>query len=137
MYLVSACLIGACCRYDGEGKVNKSVAEFYSNNDCIAICPEVLGGLLTPRLPSEISGERVMNLEGEDITKKFKEGARRVLEICIKLGIKKAILKEFSPSCGVNMIYDGTFEGNKIDGMGYTAKILKENGIVVLSDVDF
>ena len=102
----------------------------------ILICPEQLGGLTTPRKPSEINKDKVINEIGEDVTLNFEKGAKEVLKIAKIYNVNKAILKEGSPSCGVNKIYDGTFSGNKINGMGICASLLKENNIKVISSED-
>ncbi len=138
MYLVSACLCGVNCKYNGGNNENEVITNLLREGKAILVCPEQLGGLPTPRLPSEIvqsNGEtRVISSSGEDVTQEFLKGARETLEIAKKMGIKKAILKARSPSCGCAEIYDGTFQKKLIDGMGFTAKLLKENGISVISE---
>jgi len=101
------------------------------------ICPEVDGGLTVPRHPCEIQNNKVINCLGEDKTSEFRNGAEITLQLCKKYNIKKAILKEKSPSCGSSYIYDGTFTGTLIPGQGITAKLLRENGIKVISDEEF
>ena len=132
--LVSACLLGVNCKYDGENNRNEKVLEYIKDKEVIPVCPEIFGGLPTPRIPSEIVGDKVINREGQDVTKEYKKGTEETLYIAKLLGVKKALLKESSPSCGTNTIYDGTFTGNKINGIGITAKLLKENGIEVISE---
>lgn len=143
MYLISACLCGVNCKYNGSNNINEKCLELFESRKAILICPEELGGLSTPRLPAEIKGEvseilmekdRVINNKGEDVSKNFIRGAKEVLKIAKEKNIHKAILKEGSPSCGVNFIYDGNFNGNKIKGCGLTTYILKENGINVISE---
>jgi len=132
--LVSACLLGINCKYSGDNNLNNKIIEYLKDKEVIPICPEQLGGLKTPRIASEIVGDKVINREGQDVTKEYKKGAEESLYIAKLLGVKKALLKESSPSCGSNTIYDGTFTGNKINGIGITAKLLKENGIEVISE---
>ena len=134
--LVSACLLGIDVKYDGTNNKNDKVLEYIKDKEIIPICPEVMGGLSTPRIPSEIIGDKVINKEGEDVTNNFYKGAEEVLKLCKLFNIKKAILKKKSPSCGVGLIYDGTFTNNLVEGYGVTAKILKENGIELLTEDD-
>ena len=136
MILVSACLLGENCKYTGGNNRNEAVLAFLEGKEYILFCPEQAGGLPTPRLPSEIRGDRVVNTRGEDVTDAFLLGAARALEICRTHGADLAILKEGSPSCGTHRVYDGTFAGRKIDGMGMTAKRLQEAGIAVMSEND-
>ena len=131
--LISGCLIGINSKYNGQNNLRKELLDLKDYN-LIPVCPEQLGGLSTPRNPSEISGDRVVDNEGQDVTDFFIRGAEEVLKLARIFNCKKAILKESSPSCGVNKIYDGTFSGNKIDGMGITTRLLSENGIEVISD---
>ena len=100
----------------------------------LMVCPEVMGNMGTPRLPCEIKNNRVINQKCEDKTAYFENGAEKVLELAKKYSIKKAILKEKSPSCGSHLIYDGTFSKTLINGEGITTKLLRENGIHVMSD---
>ena len=134
--LVSACLYGFCCRYDGKSNILKDKAFMALKNAglLIPVCAEELGGLSTPRIPSEIKGDKVFSKEGKDVTAQFEEGARRVLEIAKKNGVRVAILKEGSPSCGSKRINDGTFTGTKISGEGVLARLLIENGIPVFNE---
>lgn len=135
-YLVSACLCGVNCKYNGKNNLNEKCLKLAKEGKAILICPEQLGGLTTPRKPSEINKDKVINEIGEDVTLNFEKGAKEVLKIAKIYNINKAILKEGSPSCGVNKIYDGTFSGNKINGMGICASLLKENNIKVISSED-
>lgn len=132
--LVSACLLGAKVRYDGEMRKTKEALELLNYYDIIPICPEMDGGLPCPRTPSEISGERVVDKEGRDVSEYFKKGASLTLQLVSNFHIKIAILKDGSPSCGSTNIYDGTFTGKKIEGMGVTARALKEAGVRVYSE---
>lgn len=137
MILVSACLLGINCKYNGGNNFNQKIFDLVNEGKAIPVCPEQLGGLKTPRIPSEIKivdGKRyVINSEGEDVTENFEKGAVEVLELAKKLGIKKAILKSKSPSCGLNKIYSGNFDKQLIDGNGITADLLVKNGIEVLT----
>ncbi len=134
MILVSACLLGINCKYDGDNNYHESVKDYLKDKQFVVICPEQLGGLPTPRIPSEITKDKVMNKEGIDVTNNFIKGANESLKIAKLYGCKEAILKEGSPSCGSNKIYDGTFTGIKIDGMGITASLLKKEGIRIMSE---
>lgn len=146
MYLISSCLCGVNCKYSGGNNLNEKCLELLKEGKVILVCPEQLGGLSTPRTPAEIKGtaKSVINKEGKvvtkeniDVTEEFLKGAYEVLNIAKLTNVTKAILKEGSPSCGVNYIYDGSFTGKKIDGKGITATILEENGIEIISELDF
>lgn len=138
--LVSKCLLGENCKYSGGNNYNESVVEFCKNHNIIPICPECMGGLPTPREPSEIrfvdGVEKVFTKSGCDVSEMFRKGAKASLEAAKENEIELCILKESSPSCGANTIYDGTFSHVKIPGMGLTAKLLKENGFKILSEKD-
>ena len=144
MILVSACLLGINCKYDGDNNNHEGVKNYLRDKQFILVCPEQLGGLSTPRIPCEIGNGtgnevlnnkcKVKNKQGMDMTEKFLKGAYETLKIAKLYGCKKAILKEGSPSCGSNKIYDGTFQGNKINGLGVTASILKNEGIDIISE---
>jgi len=134
MKICSACLLGIKCRYDGKSKRNKKILELGKKEILIPVCPEQLGGLPTPREPAEQKGKRVITKSGKNVTKKFKKGARQVLKIVKLFGVREAILKQRSPSCGCGQIYDGTFSGKIIKGNGVTAALLKRNGIKVISE---
>jgi len=136
MKLCSACLLGIKCRYDGKNKPNKKVLELAKKEILIPVCPEQLGGLSTPREPAEQKGKKVITKSGKDVTKNFVRGAKQVLKIAKLFGIKEAILKQRSPSCGCGQIYDGTFTGTIIEGDGVTASLLKKQGIKVVSEED-
>lgn len=131
--LISACLLGVNCKYDGNNNYDEELYNKIKDYELIPVCPEVWGGLTTPRYPSEIKDNKVINTKGEDVTKNFEKGAQETLELAKKLGVKKAILKAKSPSCGNGKIYDGTFTGTLIDGDGITTRLLKENGIEVIT----
>lgn len=132
--LVSACLLGYNCKYNGLNNLNEEVCNL--EFELVPFCPEVSGGLLTPRIPAEINQDNVYNKNGLDVTKEYNLGARNALNLCLKEDIKYAILKEKSPSCGVNRIYDGTFTGKLIDGSGFTTRLLRKNKIKVFSETE-
>lgn len=134
--IVSACLLGVSCRYDGKSVPCDKVIALMEKYTLIPVCAEILGGLTTPRSPSEIIGNKVINRDGGDVTENYLRGAKEVLRLCKLYGAKKAILKEKSPSCGVDLIYDGTFSGTLKEGKGICASLLSENGIEVLSEED-
>ena len=131
--LVSACLLGTNCKYNGGNNYDPSIDEYLKDYEIIPICPEVLGGLSTPRHPSEIKDNKVINNKGEDVTSFFIKGAELTLEIAKKHNVKKALLKAKSPSCGNGKIYDGTFTDTLTEGDGITTKLLKENGIEIIT----
>ena len=135
--LVSACLLGYNVKYDGKNNFNEELNDFLKNYDVIPICPELLGGLNIPRIPSEIKNNKVINQEGKDVTNNFLNGAHKVLDIVKENNIKIAILKNKSPSCGSDLIYDGTFTHKLINGYGVCAKLLTENGVVVLNEESY
>ncbi len=132
--LVSACLLGTNCKYNGGNNKNNKVLNFLKDKEVIPICQEILGGLTTPRDPAERVGNRVMTNKGQDVTKDFLKGAEETLYLSKLLDIKKALLKAKSPSCGNKEIYDGSFKGNIINGIGVTAELLKENGIEIVNE---
>lgn len=132
--LISACLMGEKCRYDGKSKPNDAVKLLKEHFELIPVCPEALGGLTVPRTPSEIVGERVLSEDGEDRTEQFIIGAQRALQIAKENGCKYAVMKEKSPSCGSGIIHDGSFSGQLIDGWGIAAKLLRDNGIRVVGE---
>lgn len=136
-YIVSACLCGVPCRYNGANCEVEQVSELVRQGLAIAVCPEILGGLSTPRAPSEICNDVVVNSLGEDTTEQHLIGAEKVLELAKKHGVNNAVLKDFSPSCGSSMIYDGTFNKKLIPGQGITAELLCANGIKVISAETF
>ena len=132
--MVSACLLGYNVKYDGNNNLDDKLINFLKDFEVISICPEVMGGLPIPRIPSEILDQKVINQNEKDVTKEFLMGASKVLALARKENIKIAILKDGSPSCGSSYIYDGTFTHTKINGMGQTTKLLKENGITILNE---
>lgn len=132
--LVSACLMGVYCRYDGKTKQIESLEELMKKHTLIPVCPEIMGGLPTPRPAVETQNGRAINKVGEDNTEQFERGAREVLRLAKLYDCQMAILKERSPSCGSGHIYDGTFTGTIIDGNGITAQLLIDNGIKVIGE---
>jgi uncharacterized protein YbbK (DUF523 family) len=141
MYLVSSCLAGVNCRYDGKNSKNSVVVELVKSGKAIAVCPEQLAGLPTPRTSCEIiidenGNKKVISKDEQDFTEKFTEGAEKTLKIAKVIGIRKAILKSKSPSCGYGFIYDGTFSGKLIKGNGLAAELLIKNGVEVYTEND-
>lgn len=132
--LISACLVGDNVKYDGGNNKHPLIDKLLEKYELVPFCPEVEGGLPIPRHPSEQRGEQVINNLDEDVTIAFERGAELAFNICLFLKIKKAILKERSPSCGTHEIYDGSFSHKKIKGMGVTAAYLKSKGIEVFSE---
>ncbi len=132
--LISACLIGDNVTYNGKNHLSDKVEALLEKYELVPFCPEVEGGLSIPRNPSERIKDRVKMDNGKDVTKSFAKGADLALNICLYLGIKVAILKENSPSCGVNQIYDGSFSKKLIKGQGVTAELLRKKGIKVISE---
>lgn len=132
--LISACLLGVRCRYDGLIKPLSEIPALLEKYELIPVCPEQLGGLKTPREPSEISGEKVLTNSGVDVTAEYIRGAEEALRLGKLLGAKKALLKAKSPSCGSGIIHDGSFSGKLKDGYGITAKLLLENGFEIYDE---
>lgn len=132
--LISACLLGVNCRYNGTSKTIPELEELMSMHNLIPVCPEQLGGLSTPRSPAEVKGDFVFSKDGIDVTEEFIKGAEETLKIANIYNCKYAILKERSPSCGSGKMYDGTFSKTIIDGDGITANLLKQNGIKVIGE---
>lgn len=132
--LVSACLAGKRCRYNAENKPNENVIALKEKYDLILVCPEVLGGLETPRSPAEIRGKKVISKDGKDVTEMFETGAKKTLEIAKQNKCRAAVFKSKSPSCGKNIIYDGSFSGKLTSGDGICTKLLEENNIFVLDE---
>ena len=133
---VSACLLGENCKYNGGNNYNEKLAEFLKGHEVIGVCPEVLGGLPTPRNSSEIVDGVVRHKDGTSVDAEFRKGAELALEIVKKNNVELVILQSRSPSCGVDIIYDGTFSKTLIPGDGVFVKLLKENGIRVMDVAD-
>lgn len=139
--IVSACLIGCKCRYDNKSALHPQVENLVHNRQTVPVCPEQLGGLPTPRYPAEIVGgdgfdvldgkAKVIDSHGNDVTQQFIDGAYRALNVAQTIGATTAILKQNSPSCASNFIYDGSFTGNKKKGVGVTVALLIRNGLLV------
>ena len=136
--LVSACLLGEKCKYSGTSNYNQDVVVFLreAKAEAVPVCPEVMGGLPTPRIPAEIRDGRVVTRDGRDVTEPFQKGAQEALLIARENQCSLAILKERSPSCGSSFIYDGSFTDTRIKGDGITARLLKQAGIRVLGEND-
>lgn len=134
--MVSGCLLGENCKYNGGNNFSVKVSEYIEGHEVISVCPECLGGLPTPRVPAEIVNGVVINKEGVCVDEQFRKGAQIALEIAQKEKIDLAILQSRSPSCGVKQIYDGTFSGTRIDGQGVFAKLLDENGFRIIDVED-
>jgi uncharacterized protein YbbK (DUF523 family) len=140
MYIISACLIGENCKYNGESNPTQWVLDFVEDKNVIAVCPEELGGLTTPRDPSEQQGNRVVSRSGRDVTREFHRGAEAAFRVAMAAAelvgepIQGAILKARSPSCGRRTIYDGNFNGTIIEGDGIFARLLTELGIPVITE---
>lgn len=142
LVMVSSCLAGINCRYDGNNNRVEEIAEMVAAGKAITVCPEVFGGMSIPRDSCEIvidsNGKKcVKTEEGRDFTKEFEEGARKTLEIAKVLGIDTVILQQRSPSCGLGKVYDGTFSRRLIDGNGLAADLLSSNGIRVYNDDNY
>lgn len=143
MKIVSACLLGVKCNFEGNHSLNSALMADFVKGELFPVCPEVLGGLSVPRSPSEIvEGDgldviegkaKVVNSAGVDVTNKFLKGAYETLRIAQAIGAKEAFFAEKSPSCGSNLIFDGTFSNRLIQGNGVTTALLKKNGIKVIS----
>ena len=131
--LISACLLGTCCRYDGASKAHPLAAALAERHQLVPVCPEQLGGLPTPRPPAERREDRVVT-QSSDVTGQYRRGAEETLKLCKLLGCEAAVLKERSPSCGRGMVYDGTFTGTLTPGDGVTAALLTANGIPVYGE---
>ena len=131
--VVSACLLGKNCKYSGGNNFCPRVASLTGNNTLIPVCPEVIGGLPTPRTPSERIGDRVMTKDGRDVTAEFRLGAEKAMETVRNVKPDLIILQPHSPSCGKGKIYDGTFSGRLIDGDGVFAGMAKAEGFKVLT----
>lgn len=140
MYIISGCLLGHNCKYNGGNNRNEDVIRFCEEHEYLVVCPESAGNLPTPRPPAEKVGNRILNSEGEDVTEKFLKGAEISFKICMQMAAMKnepiegAILKANSPSCGFGKIYDGTFSGTLVDGNGVFASMLLAQGIEIITE---
>lgn len=134
MILISACLAGCLCRYDGGTNLVPELRQLVEDGKAIAVCPEELGGLSTPREPSECRGDNVFTKSGKDVTEAFQNGAEQTLRIAVQAGCRKAILKARSPSCGKGFIYNGFFCKTLTSGNGIAAQLLLDHGIEVFTE---
>lgn len=132
--LISACLMGQNCKYNGGNNYTPLVEELKKRYELVPVCPECFGGLPIPHPPSERVGERVVAKTGEDVTAAFRLGAEKTLEIAKAQGVTKAVLKERSPSCGYGAVYDGTFTGTVVPGSGVAAELLAAAGTVIYGE---
>lgn len=132
--LVSACLLGTACRYDGSAGYCEVLERLKETHHLIPFCPEVYGGLPTPRPPAEIVGNRVVTREGADVTAQYRKGAEEALKLAQYFGCEAAVLKSRSPACGYGQIHDGGFAGGMVEGNGVMAALLEEHGIRVIAD---
>lgn len=130
--LVSACLLGENCKYDGGNNLSRKVLDFVRGHEVIPVCPEVMGGLSTPRHPAEICNDKVVNNKGISVDEAFRKGAALALRLAQEKGVTMAILQPRSPSCGSRQIYDGTFTRKLIPGQGIFARLLSQHGIKVV-----
>ncbi len=134
--IVSACLAGFPCRYDGAAKSDPRVMALVRSGGALPVCPEQLGGLPTPREPSEIVGGRVLSRDGRDLTEAFGRGARATLDLARAYGCDEAILKARSPSCGKGLVHDGRFGDGLVEGDGLAAALLASEGVRVRTEED-
>jgi len=134
--LVSACLLGIPCRYDGQSKEYPHIDRLKEKYELVPVCPEVMGGLSIPREAGEIKDRRVLTKDGESLSFAYATGARAALSLAFRRGCTKALLKEKSPSCGSGKIYDGSFSRTLTDGDGVTAALLKKYGIKVYGETE-
>ena len=130
--LVSACLLGYNCKYNGKNNLNSKIVELLKTHEVIPVCPEMFGGLSCPRIPCEKVGDRILDKEGNDCTKQFIKGAEEALNIAKEKQVDFPILQKRSPSCGNSVIYDGTFKGNLIAGNGVFAQKLQSLNIPIM-----
>jgi len=130
--MVSACLLGENCKYNGGNNLSEKVMNFIKDHEVIPVCPEVMGGLPIPRLSSEIVNGVVTASDGRSVDEEFRKGAQIGLALAKENEVDFVILQSRSPSCGVKQIYDGTFSGNKIEGRGIFAQLLIENGYKII-----
>ena len=135
--LVSACLLGVCCRYDGQAKPHEGVLSLLGRHTLIPVCPEIYGGLATPRPAAERVGKRVLTAQGGDVTAQYRRGAEETLRLGRLYGCEAALLKEHSPSCGSGVIHNGRFDGGLTPGDGVTAALLRANGIAVYGESEW
>ena len=130
--LVSACLLGLKCRYNGTEKADEEVLKLLEKHILVPFCPEIYGGLATPRDPAEIRDDRVVTEAGKDVTAEYEKGAQEALKLAQMMGCDIALLQDRSPSCGAGKVHNGLFDGGLVDGDGVTAALFRKNGIKVL-----
>lgn len=135
--IVSSCLLGKNCKYNGLNNYKEDLVTYLKDFEIVEICPEQLGGLSTPRLPSEIIDKKVIRKDGVDITPFFRKGAEISLEIAIENGCQYAVLKKNSPSCGCGQIYDGTFSSKLVEGNGITSELFLQNNIKICNEDNY
>lgn len=135
--IVSACLLGRNCKYNGGNNYDKKLAAFLENKEVIPVCPEELAGLGTPRVPMEIVNGVLINRDGVNVDEPVRNAVAKILEELQGQDIQCAILKSRSPTCGVHQVYDGTFSGTLIDGAGTLAQALLDAGYTVLDNEEF
>lgn len=133
---VSACLVGKNTKYNGKNNYNEAVMKYLLDKEYVTICPEVIGGLPTPRVPSERKGNKVINKMGEDVTINFFDGTQKEIEKLLKENINIIIVKEKSPSCGYKQIYDGTFTNTLTEGNGVFVDLALQNGFIIYTEKD-
>ena len=127
--LISACLLGVKCRYDGAEKLNEAAMKLADKHELVPFCPEIYGGLATPRDPAEIRDGRVYTCKGKDVTEEYEKGAQMALRVAKVLGCECAVLQDRSPSCGIGKVHNGLFDGGLVDGDGKTAELFRKEGI--------
>ena len=132
--LISACLLGRNCKYNGGNNYAPLTEALKERYELVSVCPECLGSLPIPHEPSERVGDRVLSKSGADVTAAFQRGAEKTLALALQHGVKKAVLKERSPSCGCGSIYDGTFTGTVVPGNGVAAELLLSRGVVIYGE---
>lgn len=147
LILVSSCLAGLEVRYNGSGSLDRRITRLIEEGRAVTVCPELLGGFSVPREPAEIQGgdgndvlegrAKVVELSGRDVTEMYVAGAYRTLEIAQEMGASTVVLKEYSPSCGSAMIYNGEFSNMKVEGIGVTTALLRKHGIQVESEISW
>lgn len=135
--LVSACLIGENCKYNGENNASPAILEFLKDKEIVPVCPEILAGMPAPRPPVEVNGNRVLRKNGEDVTDAYCSGVCKAMQIAAQQPIDLVILKSRSPTCGVGQRYDGTFTGTLVNQSGLFAEVLQQAGYTVKSSDDF
>lgn len=136
MIAVSACLVGKNTKYNGQNNYNQAVIDYLKDKEYIIFCPEVLGGLPIPRLPSERQKDKVINSNNIDVTNNFIIGAKKALDIIRNNHVETIIVKSNSPSCGYKSIYDGTFKGHLITGNGVFVDMVLKEKINILTELD-